>query len=215
MEIITIQCPHCKGNLHLDKDTEICFCTYCRSEVLVKDLAGTGGVTLKSLIKRGFLALEYAEWERAIDSFDQATHIDPEEAMIYVGKLLAELKLKQEVDLGKHNQDLTTYTNYQKAIRFADSKLKIKLQGFALSVEKIISEQEAEEERLRLQQEEQEAEQKAKEIENFWKEKLQKEKEQRLAREMQKAKAVKLKRIMMFTSLVIVVLLFIWIMMEL
>ena len=37
MEIITIECPRCKGQLHVNvEQTEIFFCMYCRSEVALK-----------------------------------------------------------------------------------------------------------------------------------------------------------------------------------
>jgi len=130
MEIITIECPNCKGNLHLDKGTEKCFCAYCRAEVMVREVASSSGTTLDSLVKRGFLALEFAEWDRATDSFDQATLIDPEHAMIYVGKLMVELELKHERTLGQHDKELTGYINYQKAIRFADSEFKKRLEKY-------------------------------------------------------------------------------------
>ena len=37
MEIITIECPKCKGELHVKEGTEKFFCMYCRSEVVVKN----------------------------------------------------------------------------------------------------------------------------------------------------------------------------------
>lgn len=36
MEIITVQCPKCKGELHVKTGTEKLFCMYCRSEVILK-----------------------------------------------------------------------------------------------------------------------------------------------------------------------------------
>jgi len=37
MEIITIECPKCKGELHIKADTEKLFCMYCRSEVVIRE----------------------------------------------------------------------------------------------------------------------------------------------------------------------------------
>jgi len=37
MEIITIECPKCKGELHVKADTEKLFCMYCRSEVMLRN----------------------------------------------------------------------------------------------------------------------------------------------------------------------------------
>ena len=36
MEIITIECPKCKGKLHVEEKTEKLFCMYCRAEVVTK-----------------------------------------------------------------------------------------------------------------------------------------------------------------------------------
>ena len=36
MEIITIECPKCKGELHVKEGTEKFFCMYCRGEVVIK-----------------------------------------------------------------------------------------------------------------------------------------------------------------------------------
>lgn len=201
MEIITIQCPNCKGNLHLDKDTEKCFCTYCRSEVMVKESITTEGVTLESLVKRGFLSLEYAEWTKAIEVFDQAANIDPEHAMIYVGKLMAELNLRQEFNLGEHHQELVNYINYQKAIRFADNDLKKRLQNYN---EQII-------EKTRTQKEKEKLAQQQKVERAFAALKSEHEKIDRLKAEKIEANALKQRRIIrnIIIIAVIVILFFI------
>ena len=36
MEIITIECPTCRGKLHVDAEMETGFCLYCRGEVVIK-----------------------------------------------------------------------------------------------------------------------------------------------------------------------------------
>ena len=36
MELIAVECPKCKGTVHIDKNTEKCFCMYCRTEIQVK-----------------------------------------------------------------------------------------------------------------------------------------------------------------------------------
>jgi len=36
MELVAIDCPKCKGTLHVDKDLEEIFCMYCRTEIQVK-----------------------------------------------------------------------------------------------------------------------------------------------------------------------------------
>lgn len=155
MDIITVVCPKCKGKLHIDEQTEKCFCMYCRTEIKVSDLGEESGVTLDSLVKRGFLSLEYADWQKALESFDQAADINPEHAMIYVGKLLAQLRLKTEKQLAKQRAPLTNHANYQKALRFAKPDLKERLMDYNETVEKRLAEEE------RRQKEQQEAKRRA------------------------------------------------------
>jgi len=148
MEIITIECPKCKGRLHVEEATEKLFCMYCRAEVVVKQATSRGeSASLDSLVKRGFLSLEFSEWDKALDVFDRAADIDLEHAMIYVGKLLVELRLDKEENLAGHHKPLDGYVNYEKAIRFADSVLKKRLEGYSQAIKDRIAEQRAEDKR--------------------------------------------------------------------
>lgn len=136
MEIIMIHCPKCKGKIHVEEGTKKCFCMYCRSEVMVREAGNSGSVTLDSLVRRGFLSLEFSDWEKALEVFDQAANINPEFALIYVGKLLAELKLKFESQLPDHANVLSNYASFQKAVRFADASLKERLVGYDKAIKK-------------------------------------------------------------------------------
>jgi len=157
MEIITIECPKCKGRLHVETETEKIFCMYCRAEVVVKKAAGSGeSISLESLVKRGFLSLEFSEWDKALESFDHAANIDPEHAMIYVGKLLTELTLKKEESLVHHFKPLDDYVNFEKAIRFADPVLKKRLEGYNQAIKDRIARKKAEEERKKREKEKKE-----------------------------------------------------------
>jgi len=155
MEVVTILCPKCKGTLRVDKDTKQCFCMYCRAEVIVKKDSSSGdSVTLDSLMKKGFLSLEYSEWSKAEEAFDQAANIDPEHGVIYVGKLLAELEMTTKEKLANHDRKLSVYANYEKAIRFASSDLKEQLEGYNDAIKKRLANAKAEEERKLIEAEE-------------------------------------------------------------
>ena len=133
MKMIVVECPKCKGSLQVNENLEKIFCMYCRAEVVVKSPEQTGGgagATADSLIKRGFLLVEHQDWEKAVEVFDQAANIDPENAQVYLGMLLTEARVKKENALGNHDQPLTKYPSYQKAIRFADPALREKLEKF-------------------------------------------------------------------------------------
>lgn len=89
----------------------------------------SGNATVDSLLKRAFMFLEDGEWERADDFCEQVLNIDPECADAYLGKLMADLKVKNQDNL--KNQENPFYGNnyYQKAVRFGDDKLVSKLKA--------------------------------------------------------------------------------------
>ena len=49
-----------------------------------------------ALVKRGFLALEDGDWNKADEFFEQALNQDAEDAQAYFGKLMAELQVKTQ-----------------------------------------------------------------------------------------------------------------------
>ena len=83
-----------------------------------------------ALVKRGFLALEDGDWNKADGFFEQALNQDAEDAQAYLGKLMAELQVKTQDELKNCQEHFDSSTNYQKAIRFADSSLSSELKGY-------------------------------------------------------------------------------------
>ena len=57
-----------------------------------------GGVNGGALIKRGYMALEDREWDKAVDFFEQVLNINAEEGMAYWGELLAQYKCNNICD---------------------------------------------------------------------------------------------------------------------
>lgn len=101
-------------------------------ETVVVQSAASGNSS--ALVKRGFLALEDGEWEKADEFFEQALNHNAEDAQAYLGKLMAELKISKEEELKNCNEPIEEMSNYQKIIRFADDNLKKKLEGYMLSI---------------------------------------------------------------------------------
>ena len=89
-----------------------------------------GSVNIAPLLKRVFLFLEDGEFEEADEYCEKVLDQDPENAMAYVGKLMAELKVKKQDELMNCDKPFDDRNNYQKAIRFADEDLKNKLKGY-------------------------------------------------------------------------------------
>jgi len=101
-------------------------------ETVVVQSAASGNAS--ALVKRGFLALEDGEWEKADEFFEQALNQNAEDAQAYLGKLMAELKVSKEENLIECKEPFENMSNYQKALRFADDNLKKTLKGYVLSI---------------------------------------------------------------------------------
>ena len=81
------------------------------------------------LLKRAFMFLEDGEWQSADEYCEKVLDLDPENAEAYLGKLMAELKVKKREVLKDAALPFDDRNNYQKAVRFGDEKLKQKLSG--------------------------------------------------------------------------------------
>lgn len=97
-------------------------------ETVVVQSATSGNAS--ALVKRGFLALEDEEWAKADEFFEQALNQNAEDAQAYLGKLLAELQVKKQEELIECKESFENMSNYQKAVRFADDRLKNELQEY-------------------------------------------------------------------------------------
>jgi tetratricopeptide (TPR) repeat protein len=82
------------------------------------------------LLKRAFMFMEDGDWSSAEEYCEKVLDLDPECAQAYLGKLMAELKVRKQDDLKDCAQPFDSKNNYQKAIRFADEKLKTTLAGY-------------------------------------------------------------------------------------
>ena len=83
-----------------------------------------------SLLKRVFLFLEDEEWSRADEYCEKVLDMDPENPQAYLGKLMAELRVKNQKDLQDQAKPFDSNNNYQKILRFGDEQLKTTLIGY-------------------------------------------------------------------------------------
>ena len=86
------------------------------------------GVT--PLLKRAFIFLEDGNWENAEVYCEKVLDLDPENAMAYVGKLMASIHVRQMEQLSETDGRYEEMDNYQKALRFGDDALKRTLRGY-------------------------------------------------------------------------------------
>jgi len=116
--------------------------------------ASSAAPGVESLMKRGKLFLEDSDWKQANEYFDKVLDIDPEYAPAYVGKLCAELEVRQEELLGDNKEPISEHNYFQKAVRFADAVTRAKLEGYNKIIqERIEEEKRKEQEKERMERE--------------------------------------------------------------
>ena len=81
-------------------------------------------INIEPLLKRAYIALEDEEWEKADEFCEKVLNQNPENAQAYLVKLMAELQVRRQEDLGGCKQPFNNRKNYQKAVRFGDDKIK-------------------------------------------------------------------------------------------
>jgi len=83
--------------------------------------------TVAPLLKRAFMFLEDAKWQDANAYCEKVLDIDPENALAYLGKLMAERQLRTRKSVGEQALPFDNSDNYRKALRFGDEALKQEL----------------------------------------------------------------------------------------
>ncbi|MBO5867953.1 MAG: leucine-rich repeat protein, partial [Oscillospiraceae bacterium] len=92
------------------------------------------------LLKRAFLALEDAEWDKATEYCEKVLDTDPENGEAYLVKLLAELKLTKAEDLSNCTVLTAENRTYQKVIRFCNTEFTRDLAGYLEQAERAAEE---------------------------------------------------------------------------
>lgn len=95
-------------------------------------------IDVDALLRRGFMFLEDCDWNQAKVYFDKVLDTKPENAQAYLGKLLAENELPKESLLAELSVDLNEFSNYNKAVRYADHDLKNRLEQYNVQVKENI-----------------------------------------------------------------------------
>lgn len=75
------------------------------------------------LLKRAFMFLEDGEWHEADAYCEKVLDLEPECARAYLGKLMAELRVRTQAALRDCAEPFDGNGNYKKALRFADDAL--------------------------------------------------------------------------------------------
>lgn len=91
-------------------------------------VSASGGSTAP-LLKRAFMFLEDGNWQEADAYCEKVLDIDPENAQAYLGKLMAELKVRRQEELKNCAEPFSYNGNYRKAVRFGGAAMKEQLDG--------------------------------------------------------------------------------------
>lgn len=101
-----------------------------KTTVVKETVISGGNANTAPLLKRAFMFLEDGDWNSANEYCEKVLDIDPENASAYLGKLLSELRVRKQESLKDQAEPFDHNNNYQKAVRFADEKLKAALTGY-------------------------------------------------------------------------------------
>ncbi|MBP3365295.1 MAG: TIR domain-containing protein, partial [Pseudomonas sp.] len=102
--------------------------------------ASSTSITVAALLERAFMFLEDGDWTSADEYFEKVLDREPKNAQAYLGKLMANLKVKRQEDLKNLDKPFDTDNNYQKVVRFADDDLKTTLKSYIEYINKILLE---------------------------------------------------------------------------
>ena len=97
---------------------------------IVKETTVSGGsANTAPLLERAFMFLEDGDWNSANEYCEKVLDIEPKNAEAYLGKLMAELRVRKQDKLKDCSTPFDGLNNFEKAVRFGDEKLKEMLTG--------------------------------------------------------------------------------------
>jgi len=109
--------------------------------IVPDDIVTATAANKENLIKRAYMFLEDGEFETADSYFDKILDIDIEDSRAYIGKLLAECRLRNEESIRTLPQTVTDDKNFKKALRFASPEQKAHYEDLNNSIVKRIEEE--------------------------------------------------------------------------
>ena len=86
------------------------------------------------LLKRAFIFLEDGNWSSADEYCEKVLDLDPECAQAYLGKLMAELRVRKVDELANCEQSFDDKDNYRKVMRFGGETLRDTLEGYITKI---------------------------------------------------------------------------------
>ncbi len=85
---------------------------------------------IATLLKRAFIFLDDGDFTSANEYCEKVLDIEPENAQAYLGKLMAQLRVRKQEALKDEAEPFNDNGNYKKAVRFANAELKFALESY-------------------------------------------------------------------------------------
>lgn len=96
----------------------------------VSSSSGAQSATIDSYCKRIFMFLEDSDWNKANEYCERVLDIDPENAIAYLGRLMAYLEITNRENLKDCENPFENNADYQKIIKFGDSEFVDEIKGY-------------------------------------------------------------------------------------
>ena len=94
------------------------------------EIQNISDVTIKSpLSDRGMIFVEDGDFAKALEYFERALDQNPRDSQAYLGKVLAMLQIKSVNEIDNFVVNIQTFKDFTRAIQYAESSNKEKLQG--------------------------------------------------------------------------------------
>ena len=103
-----------------------------RQNAVVNETAApsTAPTNIAPLLKRVFIFLEDGQWAEADEYCEKVLDQDPECAEAYLGKLMAELRVKKREELKENRHPFDSNAHYKKTVRYGDEALVRELEAY-------------------------------------------------------------------------------------
>lgn len=102
--------------------------------VVRETVVASGNANVQPLLKRAFMFLEDGDFKSADEYCEKVLDIDPENGQAYLGKLMAELKVKEQEKLKDCAEPFDDSNNYQKAVRYGSKEIADTLKEYVETI---------------------------------------------------------------------------------
>ncbi len=97
-------------------------------------VVNSNSATTAPLLQRMFMFLEDGDWKSAEEYGEKVLDIEPQNALAYLGKLMARLRVHKQQELAYCKNLFDKENLFKKIIQFADDELKAAMNGYIKSI---------------------------------------------------------------------------------